>query len=348
MITESLIRSLHPLEVKTLNTIARDTSFHAQLLAEQQSWKIGQANQAISWLAGRGCLEEVKRYTTLSFEMTELGEEYKEKGTPTERLIALLQNEGPKTMPELAAALGLENKDIGSAFGSLSKQGAAAMDNEKRASLIDPSKAEGVIETRQLLDLASSAPDKTLSSTQLTPAQTAVMDNLAKKRGAASAPFRTVEREIVEYRLTDLGIQTAAALQAAGITGEEIGTLTSEILKKGSWKTASIRPYSVNLRPARIAMGRRNPYCEYLDWVKNKLTNLGFEEFDGPLVETEFWNSDALFMPQFHSARDIHDVYYVDEPRRAKEIEQPYLDRVAAAHENGGDTGSRGWEYTFD
>src|SRR5690606_19669025 len=45
---------------------------------------------------------------------------------------------------------------------------------------------------------------------------------------------------------------------------------------------------------------------------------------------------------------DIHDVYYLDNPRYAKEIEQPFLDRVAAAHANGGDTGSRGWEYTFD
>ena len=82
--------------------------------------------------------------------------------------------------------------------------------------------------------------------------------------------------------------------------------------------------------------------------MKDKLTSLGFEEFDGPLVETEFWNSDALFMPQFHSARDIHDAYYLAEPTYAKEIEQPYLDNVAAAHENGWNTGSRGWQYGFD
>ena len=66
------------------------------------------------------------------------------------------------------------------------------------------------------------------------------------------------------------------------------------------------------------------------------------------MVETEFWNSDALFMPQFHSARDIHDVYHIDEPRKAKFIEEPHLSNVAAAHENGGDTGSRGWSYNFD
>ena len=53
-------------------------------------------------------------------------------------------------------------------------------------------------------------------------------------------------------------------------------------------------------------------------------------------------------MPQFHSARDIHDVYYLKNPTHAKEIQQPYLNRVAAAHENGWKTASRGWEYSFD
>ncbi len=32
----------------------------------------------------------------------------------------------------------------------------------------------------------------------------------------------------------------------------------------------------------------------------------------------------------------------------AKEIEQPYLDRVAEVHKNGWTTGSRGWGYEFD
>jgi phenylalanyl-tRNA synthetase alpha chain len=53
-------------------------------------------------------------------------------------------------------------------------------------------------------------------------------------------------------------------------------------------------------------------------------------------------------MPQFHAARDIHDVYYAKNPTHAKAIEQPWLDRVAAAHTDGGDTGSRGWQYNFD
>jgi phenylalanyl-tRNA synthetase alpha chain len=132
------------------------------------------------------------------------------------------------------------------------------------------------------------------------------------------------------------------------MTGEELGALTPKMLSTGSWRGKNFRSYNVQSPPTRVLLGRRNPYNAYLTWVKDKLISLGFEEFDGPLVETEFWNGDALFMPQFHSARDIHDVYYVKEPAHAKSIEQPYLDQVAATHENGWKTGSRGWGYTFD
>src|SRR3989338_8015380 len=57
---------------------------------------------------------------------------------------------------------------------------------------------------------------------------------------------------------------------------------------------------------------------------------------------------DALFMPQFHSARDIHDAYYVKEPKFADDIPEELLKRVKSAHETGFGTGSRGWQYTFD
>jgi phenylalanyl-tRNA synthetase alpha chain len=134
------------------------------------------------------------------------------------------------------------------------------------------------------------------------------------------------------------------------------------MLAAGSWKGKVFRSYNVQVPPTRLTIGRSNPYAKFLEDVKDKLSSLGFEEFDGPLVETEFWNSDALFMPQFHSARDIHDAYVIAEPSNpgtsgeaprgvfayAKAIEEPWLSNVAAAHENGGKTGSLGWNYGFD
>lgn len=92
----------------------------------------------------------------------------------------------------------------------------------------------------------------------------------------------------------------------------------------------------------------KHPYREFLDTVKAKLVSMGFQEMRGALVETEFWNMDALFMPQFHPARDIHDVYFVKQPTHAAVADESILSKVGKVHENGGKTGSSGWGYAFD
>src|SRR5439155_1666065 len=108
-------------------------------------------------------------------------------------------------------------------------------------------------------------------------------------------------------------------------TGEEVSQLTPDLLKDGAWRTKRFRKYTISLRPPRLAAGKRHPYREFLDLVKRKLVSMGFLEMRGPLVETEFWNMDALYMPQFHPARAIHDVYFVKEPTHAREIAEPFL-----------------------
>jgi phenylalanyl-tRNA synthetase alpha chain len=311
-------------------------------------YKVGQANQAVSWLGAKGLLEETDRETVVAYELTDLGCEYAEKGTPEERIVGLLDEQGPKRIPEITSALGLENKDVGSAYGGLSKMGVLGMDDEKRVELKDPHAATDVKVVRSLLDRAVEADNHTLNESDLTESERKILEGVSKKRGAASAPFRLTEREEVAYRLTDAAAPVAKALEQAGISGEEVGQLTPEMLRDGSWKGKSFRAYNINVPPSQAQIGRRNPYSAYLDEVKDKLISLGFEQFDGSLVETEFWNSDALFMPQFHSARDIHDVYYLETPTHARDIEEPYLSQVAEAHEDGWKTGSRGWRYGFD
>lgn len=334
MATEHSVTTLHPLEVKVLLGFSSGGNITPERIVEQLGFNLGQANQAVSWLVQKAYLNEKDRTVKVSYELTELGAAYRADGFPEERLFRCVKEQGPQRLPEAAKAVGLEAKDIGSAFGALSKAGVLQMDGEKRISIAADSLPPYCDVIRGLLDTA--APEQRLEHDQLSDEEQQAIAGISKKRGASAVAFRIVEREEVVYALSDTGAAAVAELQQQGITGDEIGTLTPQMLKSGSWKNKRFRGYNVNTPPARVLLGRRNPYCEYLDWVKDRLTALGFEEFDGPLVETEFWNGDALFMPQFHSARDIHDVYYVQEPTHAREIEQPFLDNVARVHENGG------------
>lgn len=345
MVSDATLTSLHPLEIRTLLQYGVDSVIDPTSMQRDLGLNTGQCNQALSWLEARGFVAEKSRRTAVLYERTELGAEAASRGTPVERMLAALDGGAAFTMTELAEAAGLEQRDVGSSFGKLTKLGILTMDDEKRVRRSGDSAANPDAILRALLERAA---EQLLEDETLSPEEREVAGANAKKRGAAGSMFRLVEREHVTYRVTDAGAEVAKALAASGYTGDEIGRLTPEMLRDGSWRDARFRSYALSAPTSRLLPGRRNAYCEYLDWVKDKLVSLGFEEFDGPLVETEFWNSDALFMPQFHSARDIHDVYYLEEPERATHIEEPYLSRIAAAHEDGWTTGSRGWGYSFD
>jgi phenylalanyl-tRNA synthetase alpha chain len=361
---QNTVKNLHPLEIRIILRFGKGDELTIEKVEQELGFKPGNGNQALSWLAGKGLARELRRETAVLYELTDLGREWKERGSPEERIIELVRIQSGLRLPDIAQNLKLENKDIGSAFGSLSRLGVLAMDGEKRVIMALPPDqlengrpvkgpaAEHFALLRGLLEKASA--DGLLAEAALSAAEKSVMTGIAKKRGAADAAFRQIDRETVIFGLAPDAEAAAAALRAAGVTGDEIGTLTPEMLESGSWKGRAFRSYNVKTPPVRLTVGRTNPYAKFLENVKDKLASLGFEEFDGPLVETEFWNSDALFMPQFHSARDIHDVYRVAEPSNpagfahARAIEEPWLSNVAAAHENGGATGSRGWNYAFD
>ncbi|MCR5080729.1 MAG: phenylalanine--tRNA ligase subunit alpha [Treponema sp.] len=345
---KSIIKNLHPLEIKVLLNYSENDELTSEKLQKELNYKEGHANQAFSWLSGKELLKEIRRTPHTYFELTDFGRKILAEGFAEEKIIKFLKDNGPKTLPEISSGTGLENKDVGSAFGGLSKDGVLAMNAEKKAEYTGAEIPARFAVAKELMAMAEKAENAQLDAANLSKEQNEIMAGLTKKRGISDTPFKTIERETVAYKLQEAFKAVAAALKEAGITGKEIGEITPQMLSSGEWKKGSFRGYNIAVPPARIIPGRTNPYVQFLESVKDKLCSLGFQEFDGPLVETEFWNGDALFMPQFHAARDIHDVYRLKNPTHAKEIEEPYLSNVAAVHRNGGNTGSRGWNYNFD
>lgn len=345
---KNIIKNLHPLEIKVLLKYSEKDELTSEKLQKELDYKEGHANQAFSWLSGKDLLKEIRRTPHTYYEITDMGKALAKTGTVEERMVAYLRDNGAHTLPEIAAALAIENKDIGSAFGPLSKEGVLKMNAEKKAEYTGAELPARLVKASAIIKKAAASADGTLNKDDLTADEVEVISTLAKKRGAGDSPFKMIERETVSYKLTEAFEKVTAELKKAGITGNEIGEITPKMLASGDWKNGTFRGYNIAIPPARIIPGRTNPYVQFLESVKDKLCSLGFEEFDGPLVETEFWNGDALFMPQFHAARDIHDVYRIKNPTHAKFIEEPYLSNVKAAHETGGNTGSRGWNYQFD
>jgi len=91
-----------------------------------------------------------------------------------------------------------------------------------------------------------------------------------------------------------------------------LGALTPALLASGDWAHGAFRPYDVRAAVPFVTGARPHPYVAWIEEFEEILIGLGFEEMVGPLLETEFWNADVLFMPQDHPARSIHDALSVD------------------------------------
>lgn len=129
---------------------------------------------------------------------------------------------------------------------------------------------------------------------------------------------------------------------------KEIAQLSPELIITEQWKNVPFRKYDVSTPAPVIWAGKKQPYVQFIEDVKEKLIGLGFQEVSGPLVELSFWNCDVLFTPQDHPAKSIHDIFYLKCPQNGKLPEKDLVKRVKATHENGWTTGSTGWGGTWD
>jgi phenylalanyl-tRNA synthetase alpha chain len=58
-------------------------------------------------------------------------------------------------------------------------------------------------------------------------------------------------------------------------------------------------------------MGRKHPLIQMADEIKSVFSHLGFTIEDGPEIETDFYNFEALNIPKSHPARDMQDTLYI-------------------------------------
>ena len=165
-----------------------------------------------------------------------------------------------------------------------------------------------------------------------------------RRRGLVEVERGTLRR----WRLSSEG----ARLPLPAEDRPGLGALTGQMLESGSWQGATFRPYDVRARVPYLSGARPHPYAAWIREFEEVLIGLGFVQAEGPLLETEFWNADVLYMPQEHPARSIHDVLTV-RGVTGRPPEEKLLDRVAAAHEGRPLPGATaplgtGWRYPYD
>lgn len=273
-------------------------------------------------LAEKG-LAVVNRTTSERYLLTAEGEEYALKGLPERQLLGSFESGFPleelKKNPLARIGIGWMRKKgwIEISGGMVHKTG----------------KAEPGRDERVLTEIAGATAGKSGADGSSIDRE-AVRDLL--KRGVVSVQAV----EVHQIRATDEGYLAAEHLDFR----EETGTLSREQIISGEWKTLPLRRYNIGTRPKKIFPGKIHPYQRLLAQMRQILLEMGFTEIYGGLVQSAFWNFDALFQPQDHPAREMQDTFYL-----AEKMPLPQgFERVKEMHEHGGTTSSTGWGGRWD
>lgn len=341
-----LLETLHPLETKVLLSFLRGETISAPELLRASGLDESRLDMASGWLQSKGLLDVKDESITSLVSLTETGREYLEKGIPEMRIINALREGKQFTVKDIIQTWGMDPSEVSSAVGALKEAKVAQVGQGGILALIPGADISAYDFITSLIKTMAEKDQSDLTS--FSDGQRDAINANFHKRGKSKGLFRINEKKNRIYTLTNDGQEVLRLVKERGVVAEEASVLTPEMLKQGTWKNKKFRAYNIALNPPRQSIGRKHPYKEFLDFVKYKFVGMGFEEMRGPLVENEFWDMDALYMPQFHPARNIHDVYFVKEPTACRKIEEPFARQVAAAHKDGGKTGSTGWRYPFD
>lgn len=160
--------------------------------------------------------------------------------------------------------------------------------------------------------------------------------DILKSRKLADYSLKTIR----EVSITQEGKKVSHTLEIK----DEVSRLTSEMIKSGSWKNVRFRKYNVTAPVTPVFGGRRHFVNQAIDYVRRIWLDMGFKEMTGPLINTGFWNFDALFVPQDHPAREMQDTFFFQGKGRLPD--KKVVGCVKTAHETGVN-GSRGWQYKW-
>jgi len=85
----------------------------------------------------------------------------------------------------------------------------------------------------------------------------------------------------------------------------------SDSLTAKAVKTESA--FDVTLPGRRIPLGHLHPITKTTEEICTIFSTLGFKVVEGPEVELDYYNFEALNMPKDHPARDIQDTFYISD-----------------------------------
>lgn len=309
--------ALHPIERSILRALANNDS-RAESLATTTGLSIDQVRRGIEWLKFKNLIS-ISESSHSTVRLAPGGTVAATGGLPERRLTNAVK-EGKSTIGEVLASGAIKNDEINAAIaGARRNQWVQLVEGRMQATTF----AEKQSPEEALLGKLGTAVD----AAQLTEEERRTLEQLKKRPNY----IEVKEEKESRISLTDAGRMLLPALDE----GQTERRLTTEMITSGKWKQAKFSALDVEAPAPAVYPGRRHPLIDVIEEVKEIFLGLGFSEIDGPMVQSGFWNFDALFTPQDHPAREMQDTFYVSGQRQAIPATGDQKRKIAEVHKKG-------------
>lgn len=133
------------------------------------------------------------------------------------------------------------------------------------------------------------------------------------RKGELSNILRSV-KDLAEQERKEVG-------ELANKIKLDVSAKFDEIKKSVAGQEASGDFLDVTLPGEMIARGHLHPLTQIQSELEDLFTSLGFMVLDGPELESDYYNFEALNIPKNHPARDMQDTFYIDKKNKDGEYD---------------------------
>lgn len=300
------VKRASPQELAGLAGMKIETMMHAAFLLEEKGFSL------------------VEERITETYELTSEGKKYATEGLPERKVMDALK--GPLSMQELKQMFPPELAGI--ATGWLRRKGWAKIED----GIVVPASCASIGDDERVLAMLL---DRTANIEELGK-ENSVVDELIKRK--------LVVKKEEKHRSVSITPEGTALVAKGIVVEDEVAQINTEMLRSGQWKDMKFRQYNIYTAPKAVYGAKAHPYQRLIDMMRRIFLDMGFTEIKGEIIQSSFWNFDALFQPQDHPAREMQDTFHLSS---TSELPAEYKDDVCAMHEYGGGTDSTGWGGTW-
>ncbi len=323
---KKLIESLSPNEIKILPHMEENID----KICEKSGLDKVSVLRALEYL-GNKKIVEVSQKKEKIIELGINGALYRKKQLPERRLLDILVKKRILSLDNLKES-NLSDEELKASIGVL-----------KKKDIIDLKNKKIILKTG---DISKKLPEEIfleslpLNYESLSEEQIKILKSLGNRKDIT----RIKEEKTIEIKITELGKK----IIGLDIKSNLIEQVTPELLKKDSlWKGKKFRRYNLTAKVPEIYGGKRHFVDQAVDYGRKIWTDMGFQEMTGNIIQTSFWNFDALFTAQDHPVREMQDTFFINKKEELSDKE--IIKAIKESHEgNIKGLKSKGWDYSWN